>query len=440
MKQTNKSSRQLDKTLLDTTFQAMVEEDLVPGLVAFARKGNDVYCKAFGFHDKATSAPMQEDAIFRFYSNSKVFGSAVALHLQSQGRLSLEDPVSKYLSSFNREWSLLREAEDGSRGIEVFDALEQTPKDVRYSLATSEVPMQVKHLLSETSGIGYDFGATSLACNTLRQKASEPESFFSSGHIVGSSLSVGEFCDVIAKAGVLCTEPGTESYGHGATVLGRIVEVIQNTKLSDYLAETVFRPCNIEAEFFFADGDPRVARLPGMYAPVPNEAGEGYTMFPCQETVPGSTNHTDHFAGPRTCESLDTGLCMTVESYAKFFDMLINGGNAATGQSILDAAAVHSLTHDQTSFGPFSYGWEVQPCSVTNSEGKRLTVMCRWGGYASTMAYLFPEEETYIILGQQIMSYTPASELVDEMQTKQAEMMLSALLGEVRTGADIRRD
>ena len=279
-KQTNKTSGRLSEARLDATFQAMVEEDLVPGLVAFARKGKDTYCRAFGVHDKATGAPIQEDAIFRFYSNSKVYGSAVALHLQTQGKLSLEDPVSKYLPCFNREWSVLEEAEDGSRSIEVFDALAQMPNEVRYSLMPSEVEMQVKHLLSETSGIGYDFGATCLACTTLREKASEPKSFFSSGHIVGSSLSVGEFCRVISRSGVLCTEPGTASYGHGATVLGHIVEVIQNTRLCDYLAETVFQPCNIEAQFFFEDGDSRAARMPAMYAPVPNERSEGYTMGP----------------------------------------------------------------------------------------------------------------------------------------------------------------
>lgn len=436
----NRTGR-LDESRLDETFSGMVTEDLVPGLVAFARVGNDTYCKAFGVHDKATNAPMQENAIFRFYSNSKVFGGAVALDLQAQGKLSLEDPVSKYIPSFGREWSVLREDDNGSQTVEVFDAIAQESKEFRYSSESNGVQMQVKHLLSETSGIGYDMsrGDASLACNTLRELAAAPELYFTSRRIVGSSLSVEGFCDVIAKAGVLSQKPGTPSYGHGATVFGRIVEVIENAKLSDFLSESLFKPCGMEAQFFFADGDSRAARLPAMYAPTADENGEGYTMVPCQQTVPGSTNHRDHFAGPRACESLDTGLSMPVASYAKFFDMLINKGRTPDGKQILDEAAVHSLTHGQTSLGAFSHGWEVQPCSITTDEGTRITTVCTWGGYAATRAFLFPDEGAYVILGQQIMSYTPAAAVVQNLREKQTKNMLSALLGDVAWGDQMKK-
>jgi CubicO group peptidase (beta-lactamase class C family) len=186
----------------------------------------------------------------------------------------------------------------------------------------------------------------------------------------------------------------------------------------------------MEVCFFFSDDDPRIMRLPGMYSPVLSQDG-GYTMVPCQETVQNSTNHTDHFAGPRACESLDTGLCMSVHSYAKFFDVLLNKGRTPAGKQVLDEAAVHTLTHDQTPLGAFSHGWKVRPCHVTSPAGTRITTVCSWSGYASTTAYLFPDEGAYVILGQQIMSYTPARDVVKNLLTKQVGNILRAMLGDV---------
>ena len=426
--------KRLDESLLDDTFAAMVEVDLVPGLAAYVRMGNDSYCKAFGVSDTQTGAPMNEDAIFRFYSNSKVFAGAVGLDLQARGVLSLEDPVSKHLPGFGREWFILKLDDSGAENVEIFNPLTGDTKEVQYRLVPNSAPIELRHLLSETSGIGYDFvlGEASIACNTLREIAAAPELYFASRRIVGSSLILEDFCDVIAKTGVLVTRPGEPSYGHGATVFGRVIEVTQNTRLSAYLDETLFNPCGMEVSFFFGDEDPRVNRIPGMYSPVIGDGG-GYTMAPCQETIQDSTNHNDHYAGPRMCESLDTGLCMSVRSYAKFLDLLLNKGRDPAGEQILDEEAVHTLTHDQTPLGAFSHGWKVRPCRFTTDAGTRTTTVCSWMGYASTTVYLFPDEDAYMILGQQIMSYTPASGVVISLLEKQTKNVLSAMIGDVES-------
>jgi CubicO group peptidase (beta-lactamase class C family) len=122
---------------------------------------------------------------------------------------------------------------------------------------------------------------------------------------------------------------------------------------------------------------------------------------------------------------------MSVHSYAKFLDVLLNKGRTPAGKQILSEAAVHTLTHDQTPLGPFSYGWMVRPCHVTTDAGTRITTACSWSGYAATRAYLFPDEGAYVILGQQIMSYTPAMDVVKNLLEKQANNILSATLGDV---------
>ena len=122
---------------------------------------------------------------------------------------------------------------------------------------------------------------------------------------------------------------------------------------------------------------------------------------------------------------------MSVHSYAKFLDVLLNKGRTPAGKQILNEAAVHTLTHDQTPLGAFSHGWKVRPCHVTTDAGTRITIACSWLGYASTTAYLFPDEDAYVILGQQIMGYTPASDVVKKLLEKQVNNILSAMLGDV---------
>ena len=143
--------------------------------------------------------------------------------------------------------------------------------------------MRVKHLLSETSGIGYEMfsdldevfgdwgcGDVYAIANALRRR--RHPCVYRSTSILGADLDLAEFCDVLSAAGVLVCEPGTFSYGLGATVLGRVIEVAYaahcgaHRKLSDIFAELLFRPLRLEsAAFFLPDGDPRARRLPTLY-------------------------------------------------------------------------------------------------------------------------------------------------------------------------------
>ena len=118
--------------------------------------------------------------------------------------------------------------------------------------------------------------------------------------------------------------------------------------------------------------------------------------------------------------------------------MLLNEGKSPDGQQVLSKSAVQSLTHYQTALGDFSYGWSVRPCSITTDKGTRVTTLCQWGGYASTKAYLFPDEDTYVILGQQLMVYTPARKLVEQIVNEQVKKTLEALVGDVAWCREIK--
>ncbi|MSP82678.1 MAG: class A beta-lactamase-related serine hydrolase [Alphaproteobacteria bacterium] len=91
----------------------------IPGFVALGRRGASVYGpRAFGLADVASGRPMTPDAMIRMYSMTKVLTSAVALMLYEKGLFKLNDPVGTYVPSFDRPWTVVREARE-STGSEI---------------------------------------------------------------------------------------------------------------------------------------------------------------------------------------------------------------------------------------------------------------------------------------------------------------------------------
>lgn len=126
---------------IDAILQHAVQQGTVPGVVAIvATKDRILYQGAFGLMDVGKQKPMTKEAIFRIASMTKPVTSVSVMMLVEQGKLSLDDPVSKYLPSFkDRE------------GIATFNAAEATFT----TKATKEV--LIRHLLTNTSGLAYTF-------------------------------------------------------------------------------------------------------------------------------------------------------------------------------------------------------------------------------------------------------------------------------------------
>ena len=106
--------------ILDSHFEGLLrnEQLSVPGLVVLARRGQEAYHKAFGVSDLKTGNIMQTDAIFRMFSMTKVLTSFVALRLYEEGLFDFEDPVSKYIPSFDRSWDIVVDSKSGPESID----------------------------------------------------------------------------------------------------------------------------------------------------------------------------------------------------------------------------------------------------------------------------------------------------------------------------------
>src|SRR5688572_25993783 len=127
---------------IDTIFKNAVQQSTIPGVVAIvASKDKILYHNAFGMQDVASAKPMQKESIFRIASMTKPVTSAAIMVLVEQGKLKLDDPVSKYLPAFA-----------GREVVANFNAADGT---LTTRKAASEV--LIRHLLSNTSGLAYAF-------------------------------------------------------------------------------------------------------------------------------------------------------------------------------------------------------------------------------------------------------------------------------------------
>src|SRR5437588_6376019 len=190
----------------------------IPGAILLIQQhGQPVYFENFGVRDVATKLPMTADTIFRLYSMSKPITSVAAMMLVEDGKLSLDDPVSKYIPAF--------------AGVKVgVDKRDQDGKPVLV-LEPLNRPITVEDLLRHTSGLTYGFYGDS----AVRKR-------YASVGLFNGDFDNAEFVGRIAKL-PLAEQPGTLwDYGHSTDVLGRVIEVVADKSLFQFDKERLPDP------------------------------------------------------------------------------------------------------------------------------------------------------------------------------------------------------
>lgn len=225
---------------LDQHFAHYVDEGRMPGfLVAVARGGRVAHLTAHGRRDLATGLPVEADTLWRIYSMTKPVTAVAALLLVEEGRLSLDDPVARYLPAF----ADARVYVSGSGSDIVTRPARQTPL--------------IRHLMTHTAGLTFAF----YQCHPV--DALYREAGLESSVLPGSDLA--RTVDVYASL-PLQFEPGTQwNYSVASNVLGRVIEVVSGRSLDDFFAERVFGPLGMtDAGFCVSDEQaPRLSELYG---------------------------------------------------------------------------------------------------------------------------------------------------------------------------------
>ena len=343
------STARLDR--IKQMIRADVEKGRLPGAVVLvARKGQVAYFEALGFRDKTAGAPMTKDAIFRIYSMTKPFTSAVAMMLVEEGRLSLTDPVGRYLPALAKL----------QVGVE---------KDGQLTLVPAERDITILDLLRHTSGFTYGvFGKSAV------------KDLYTKGGVDAIDHTNAGLVDKLATV-PLHYQPGTTwEYGRSTDVLGRVIEVVTGKPLAQVFQERLFQPLRMRDSGFWVPTD-KQARIAQPLAADP-DTGTAVALL-------------DVTVAPKY-EAGGQGGVGTVMDYARFAQAMLNRGQL-DGARVLSRKSVEVMTTDQLGgirFRPglgFGLGFAVRTGGGTGDLGS--VGEYGWGGFGGTSFWIDPKEE-----------------------------------------------
>jgi CubicO group peptidase (beta-lactamase class C family) len=278
----------------------------IPGAILLIQQhGKPVYHEFFGVQDVVSQRPMTDQTIFRLFSMTKAITAVPAIMLLNEGKFSLDDPIAKYIPSFaDVKVGVEKIGPDGAKTLE---------------LVPPRRPPTVLDLMRHTSGITYGFYGDSLV-----RKA------YAAANIYGGDFDLAEFAERIARL-PLQDQPGTIwEYGHSTDVLARIMEIVSGKSLLEVEREKLLDPLGMTDTRFFVT-DPEKQKL--LAQPMPNDS----------DFRVGRDNRPDV---PKKWESASGGMVTTMADFARFAQMLLNGGTFE-GKTYLNPKAFALLTTDQ---------------------------------------------------------------------------------------------
>jgi CubicO group peptidase (beta-lactamase class C family) len=343
---------------------------LAGAIMLIQHRGKPVYYEAFGVRDPATMAPMTTDTIFRLYSMSKPVTSVAAMILVEQGKLRLDDPIAKFIPSFAHPQVATERTDAGGKSYLDF--------------APAEKPITVLDLMRQSSGISSAF--TNLGLIT--------QLYLDAGLFDGD-FDNADFAARLAKL-PLAYQPATVwDYGHSTDLLGRIIEIASGQSLYDFQKQYLFDPLGMTDTGYYVL-DP--AKAPRIAQPMPTDRIIG------NETISDPTVK-------RRWESGGGGLVSTTGDYARFLQMLINGGTLG-GVRILKPESVQLMRQNQVApasdvkpwayYYPgagFGYGLGFGVRTGPGEDGVPGFIgEMAWGGAAGTYFWTYPDQDMVMIL------------------------------------------
>ncbi len=372
---------------IDQALQQYVGEDRVAGIVALVlRDGKPVYERAVGWRDKEGGARMTTDTIFRIASQTKAITSTAILMLMEEGKIGLNDPVSRFVPTFAKTTVAVRN-EPGSGPL----------IGTGVSVVPAKRPITVRDLLTHTAGISY---------GTQNDIAARYEA-----KGLGPAAGLGWYtadknepiCETMDRLGTLpfVAQPGEAFvYGYNTDILGCVVERVSGITLDEFIRTRITTPLGMSDTHFFLPVDKR-ERLAAVYA-----SGSNGVIV---RAPAGPRGQGEYVEGPRRSFAGGAGLLSTARDYARFLEMVRNGG-AVDGVRLLAPRTVQLMTtnqigtlHSTTGLG-FGYGFETTDRYGAN--GMDSVGAFGWGGAYGTMYRVDPQARLAILLMMQLVPNT----------------------------------
>jgi CubicO group peptidase (beta-lactamase class C family) len=291
---------------ISATLKADIEAGRIPGaVIAIARHGKLIALDAYGWRDKAAGVAMTTDTIFNIASMTKPMTTVGALMLYEQGKILIDDPLSKYFPKFSQMRVAVRDA-NGEPTVDTVPANRQ---------------ITIQDLMRHTSGLIYGGRG-----NTLVHKMYPAGSGDASRDYDGAA-----FLDKLATLPLLYQPATTWDYGFGLDILGLTIEKISQQTLGQYLQTSLFKPLGMTDTSFSISAD-KTAR----YAkPLPTDPDTGKA----QARSPELTEPLKFDCGGGCAAS-------TASDYLRFATMLMNGGRSGESR-LLGRKTVEYMLSDQ---------------------------------------------------------------------------------------------
>ena len=355
---------------LNAHMQGLVDQGHLPGAVTLVvRHGKVVSFETFGAK-ALDGAPMTRDTVFRIYSQTKPVTGVAMMILFEEGRWRLDDPVTKFVPEFANLRVYKGQNADGSLITEA-----------------ASRPPTLREIMSHTGGFAYG----------LRTDQPVEKAYRDSG-LLGSKTPQA-FIDTLAKL-PLASQPGTEwRYSASVDVQGYIVEKLSGQSLADFMQARIFGPLKMTDTGFWLP-PAKTDRLAALYAIDPKT----------RKLVLADNFMVLDVSKPPTVASGGGGLVSTTADYARFAQMLLNGGEL-DGARILAPGTIRLMASNHLSdavmgapgalFSPargvgfgLDFAVVTDPARAGTLQGEGTY---SWGGAAGTWFWVDPKNDLFML-------------------------------------------
>ncbi|WP_342376895.1 serine hydrolase [Myxococcus stipitatus] len=322
--------------------KALQEQRIVGTVVVVVKDGQVVYRRAAGYSDREAHTPMREDALFRLASMTKPLVSTAALALVDQGKLSLEDPVTRYLPTF------------------------------RPKLADGREPViTVRHLLTHASGLMYGFQHA--------PGEGYPKAGISDGLDNPKGLTLEENLRRLASV-PLAFEPGARwHYSLSTDVLGAVVSRAGGAPLPQVVEKLVTQPLKLKDTGFSVRDASRLAVPYSDGKPAPVRMGEAHGVPFGGGVVQFAP---DRALNPHAFPSGGAGMVGTADDFARFLEALRQGGAPVLKKGTADQLGVVQRGPEAQTQGP-GWGWGMLSAVLVDpapTHSPQSAGTWQWGG------------------------------------------------------------
>jgi CubicO group peptidase (beta-lactamase class C family) len=366
------------KRLSDRLEEGVKNNELPGAVVLIARNGKLVMFDSFGFRDREAKVPMTNDTIFRIASMTKPIVTVAAMILVEEGKLSVADPVSRYIPAFaDTKVSVARTNPDGT---------------VESELVPQARQMTVQDLMRHTSGLTY----AAVSANAVKQSYIDMK-------VADRNQTLADMADKLAKLALLYQPGTTWEYSMSTDLLGRVVEVASGMPLDKFIEENITKPLKMGDTAFEVGADKKARGARPMKEGPKNE-------------MPAIPDVTEKFAW----RSGGGGMVSTAADYARFLQMFANGGQL-DGVRLISRKTIDLMTADalppDIKMGDGMASFEAMEPSARMGQGFGLGFAVRneqgrnplpgspndyfWGGAYGTYFWHDPRERLYVVFMMQ---------------------------------------